>query len=61
MQVKTWLEINGLTNEMFGVLVDADHSTVSRWKDGLRIPRPKQMNRIVKVTKGQVKVQDFYS
>ena len=61
MKLKTWLAIEGISGVEFAEMVDVTDGAVTLWKDGSRIPRPAQMQKIVEVTKGKVKAQDFYS
>lgn len=59
MKLEQYLTTNKLSPEAFGLLVDASESGVRKWMYGERTPRPKQMRRIIEVTKGKVSANDF--
>jgi len=41
-------------------LVNVEREAVARWVSGIRRPRPHTANKIREVTKGWIKVADFY-
>ena len=61
MKLKIWMAIEGLTGVELAEKLGVTDGAVSRWTAGDRIPRPDQMKEIIKVTKGKVQPQDFYS
>tara|TARA_Y100000114_G_scaffold14205_2_gene11533 strand:+ start:6909 stop:7214 length:306 start_codon:yes stop_codon:yes gene_type:complete len=65
MKLSKWLKNNGLTQRDFRELAqtyDVNISThaVTKWCNGQRIPRPREMKSIYLLTKGQVQPNDFY-
>ena len=59
MRLKEWMEQVGMQEGVFAALLNVDQSTVNRWKSGTRIPRPRQMAAIERVTEGAVCPSDF--
>lgn len=56
----TYLLVEGIKPIEFARLVPCSHTTVGRWLDGTRIPRPPHMERIRELTKGRVPPSSFY-
>lgn len=50
----------GQTLEEFGKLIGATKSTVSKWENGLAVPRRAYVAKIAEITKGKVTPADFY-
>lgn len=60
MKLKDFLKEEKITQEQFAEVIGVSQATVSRWCEGLQIPTPKQMNKILLATKGKVTANDFY-
>ena len=60
MKLKDWLsKENKIIADMARDL-NLTHTAVRYWVEGLRCPRPYQMQKIVTYTKGEVTANDFY-
>jgi hypothetical protein len=59
MMLETWMIKNELTDMELSKKIGVTHSAVRKWRVGIRIPRPKQVARILEVTNGQVTANDF--
>ena len=60
LTLRQWMENNGCSNTQLGDLLGVAPSMVSKWRNGLDIPRRETMRRIYEVTKGQVEPSAFY-
>ena len=65
MTISNWLRKEGLTQEDFVTLMHSQNymvskGAVSKWCNGQRIPRKKEMLQLVSITKGEVMPNDFY-
>lgn len=61
MLLKTYLEQNEIDHEKFAKKANASVHGLKKWLRGERIPRPKTIRRIAKITNGEVTAQDFFS
>jgi DNA-binding transcriptional regulator YiaG len=59
-ELAQWLVRNDLTLEEFAKLLGTTQATVSRWTDGINIPRRDAMRAIVQITNGEVQPSDFF-
>lgn len=53
-------ESRGQTLEAFAAEIGASKGMVWKWENGVAIPRPTYMNRILKISKGIVTPNDWY-
>ena len=60
MKLATYLEANAIRPAAFAELLGVDTSTVYRLKADGQIPTPELMRKIVEVTDGAVRPDDFY-
>lgn len=60
MKLGTYLRDTGITQEAFAKLIGEDQGAVSRFVSGKRIPNPRAMRAIMRVTDGAVDAKDFY-
>lgn len=58
--LREYINQNNLSQVEFGELIGVSQPAVDRYIDGDRIPRPKIMEKISKVTGGEVTANDFY-
>ena len=58
MELKTYLQLKGLTPNMFSRMLRVARSTVYNWIDGVR-PHPRVAKKIEKITQGEVKMKDL--
>ena len=58
-RLDAYLLTNGLKDAYFAGLIGRDRTTVSRWRRGLSRPEWKDVQLIVRVTKGEVTPNDF--
>ena len=66
MTISNWLRKEGLTQEDFVTLSHSKNffiskGAVSKWCNGQRIPRYKEMQQLMQVTNGEVMPNDFYT
>lgn len=59
MKLGEYLDCHGLTHTAFAAQIGVSVQTVWRYAQGTRHPRPAIMRRIIEVTDGQVRPQDF--
>ena len=59
MTLAKWLKVKKITQSKFAQLIGVSDASVSLWLNGSRIPRPKAMLRISKITGGSVRPQEF--
>ena len=59
MQLSKFLDYHGMSQAEFGKLIGASQPSISRYIAGSRMPRPMQLIRIRKVTRGAVTADDF--
>jgi predicted transcriptional regulator len=60
MKLSDYISENKLTQAAFGKLIGVSQAAIDRYLRGERNPHKKYMKRIIKVTGGQVKPNDFY-
>ena len=60
MKLDHWLRLNRISTTKFGEMIDVSQPSVHRYARGGRVPIPKIMRRIMRVTKGQVTPNDWY-
>jgi DNA-binding transcriptional regulator YdaS (Cro superfamily) len=60
MKLRVWLDIEGMLATDLAKKLDVTDGAITLWCQGVRVPRPALMRKIVKVTKGKVTPQDFY-
>ena len=60
MELKKYIKESQMTQAQFASELDVTPIAVSRYCNGARVPAAKVMMRIVAVTKGRVKPNDFY-
>lgn len=58
--LRRWRQDKNLSLEALGEQIGVTRSALSNYETGNRIPRPKVMQRIQKVTRGKVSPRDFY-
>lgn len=61
MKLTAYLKATGESDEHFAKRISLSVYAVRKYKSGTRIPRPKNMLKIKKVTKEQVTESDWYS
>ena len=61
MTLEKYMKANGYTDNKFADQIGVSRVAVTLYRNGLRIPRPAVMERIVDATDGQVKPNDFYA
>ena len=59
MDLKTYLETHNISYREFGEIIGVDHSQVSRWIRGQRLPSLPMAVAIEKATQQQVMPLDF--
>lgn len=59
MKLETYLSDNRLTLAAFGEQLGVTGEAVRQWCGGSRFPRPRHMKRIIEVTDGAVRPEDF--
>jgi transcriptional regulator with XRE-family HTH domain len=59
MTLQQYLALVGETQQQFASSIGVSQNTVSRYVNGLTIPRREQLRRIVEVTDGAVTPTDF--
>jgi len=60
MKLRDYLITYGISTASFAREGGFPFETVRKWRQRSRIPRPKSMLRIKKMTKGRVKENDWY-
>jgi transcriptional regulator with XRE-family HTH domain len=60
MNLKKYLSKNGVSQADFARRIAATPGAITRWVQGNRRPNLDQMREIERVTRGQVRVEDFY-
>lgn len=60
MKLKKWRKSADITLTQLAADVGVSDITIGRYERGERIPRPKIMARIVRLTDGAVRPDDFY-
>ena len=61
MTLEKYMRAHGYTDNKFADQIGVSRVAVTLYRNGLRIPRPAVMERIVDATDGQVKPNDFYA
>lgn len=59
-RIVEWLAAAELKQSDFAEQCGVLQGTVSRWVSGTRMPRPEQMQRIIRASRGFIQPQDFY-
>ena len=59
MKLSDYLRDRDIDTASFAEAIGVSQAAVSRYANGLRFPRPKVMERIVKATRGKVTANDF--
>jgi len=57
MDLVTYLNLKNISQRKFAKLVDVDHTTISKYCKGTRLPKENVYKRIVEATKGVVKMR----
>ena len=60
MKLKTYLKNKKITQEELAKELTTTQVQISRWSNGIRIPRPAEMVKIYRWSNGQVQPNDFY-
>jgi predicted transcriptional regulator len=60
MTLAEYLAEHGLTHSAFAERIGTTQTAVTRYASGRRVPRPRQMRRIIIETGGAVSANDFY-
>jgi len=60
MKLEAYLKKERMTQREFAKLINVDESTLSHWLTGLHRPSWPAMFKIVDITNGQVKPNDFF-
>lgn len=60
MKLKTWIENSGKSNAQIGRELDITGQSVARYASGERMPDPVTVERINKLTAGEVTVTDLH-
>jgi len=61
MKLNDFLADNGLSHTQFGERVGVSQAAISRYANGLRIPKPDVIERIEAETDGKVTAADHYA
>lgn len=61
MRLGSYLKVKEITRADFGAEIGVSHVSVVRYVKGQRMPRPDVLERIHKVTHGEVTYADFYN
>jgi len=61
MTLEQFLVANGISTAQFARAGSFPFETVRKWRQRSRIPRPKSLLKIEKLTKGKVKAYDWYT
>jgi len=59
MTLRQYLALAGLTQHEFGSQIGVSQIAVSRYVNGLRMPRREHLRRIIEATEGAVMPNDF--
>ena len=60
MQLRAYLDQNGITPAEFAARVGSSESGVKKWLRGVRSPRHEMLERIREATAGAVTANDFH-
>ncbi len=60
MKLAEYMDKKGITETEMARLLGVSQPTVSRYLNGERMPKPRTMAKIVAVTRGRVRPDDFY-
>lgn len=60
MKLKTYLKTKSLSHSEFASLIDTTQASVTRYVNGKRRPSIEMIDRIDTVTKGKVKMRDWF-
>ncbi|EHM01203.1 DNA-binding helix-turn-helix protein [Acetobacteraceae bacterium AT-5844] len=60
MTLREWMAREGLSNQDMGQRLGRAANSVSRWRNGTRLPRPSDLVAIARVTGGEVTANDFF-
>jgi DNA-binding transcriptional regulator YdaS (Cro superfamily) len=61
MKLEPWLRMTHLNNSEFARLVQVKPDAVRKWLTSEKVPSPKNVLAIFRVTKGQVRPDDLYN
>lgn len=61
MQLRAYLDENGISTAAFAAQIKVSSAALYRYMSGERIPRRPVLERIVGLTGGAVRADDFYS
>jgi len=61
MKLATYLKRKKLSQREFARMCKISHTSISKYLNGTRIPNSSNTKKIVKYTKGEVKVTDLWS
>jgi DNA-binding XRE family transcriptional regulator len=61
MRLDDYLNRKKLTNDDFAALVGVSRQAVYYWRIGHVVPAPKQMQKIMELTEGKVRPNDFFT
>jgi transcriptional regulator with XRE-family HTH domain len=59
MTISEFIAANSLTRAKFAKMIGVEEESVTRYMNGTRMPRRKQLDRILKVTNGAVTANDI--
>lgn len=60
MKLSDWLFENSMTPRQLRVMLGVkNRSTLHRWMTNERVPAPRMLQRIIEITNGEVKLEDF--
>lgn len=60
MKLGEWLEKENISRELMAKVINKTVQAVGYYVNGIKIPRPETMAKIVAYTKGEVTANDFY-
>lgn len=61
MKLKDYMTLRGLTTVQMAAQLGVSHVAVVRYTTGGRVPTPKIMRKIIEVTGGEVRPDDFFA
>lgn len=61
MKLKDYLKLRKIRQEAFAKDLGVTQGSVSRWCDGIQLPRASVMKKILVITGGEVTLMDFYN
>jgi hypothetical protein len=60
-RLQRYLDRKGLATKDFSAVIGVARYTIERWASGKRVPPPKFMGRLIEITGGAVRPNDFYA